>query len=161
MLRISYLLVLSYTSAYSIPRVVSRHRLRGLDPMASILRASFSGINAAVLLKPHQLVNLTHSSQKHVEYIGKVVATRQQSLLVRIDENTTDMFTGLFRNADWVMWQGYWGSADNRTLDSKIAVFVDMVAWLNDYNITLRADFNNIYDWKAWHEASFIITDHL
>ena len=92
-----------------------------------------------------------------MQYVGKVVPTRQPSLLVRMDENTTDMFTGIFTNTDWVMWQGYWGSANNRTLDSKIAVFVDMVAWLDDYNITLRGDFNHITDWKAWHEASFII----
>ena len=156
MLRISYLLVLSNTSAYSIPRLVSRHRNRVLEPEASILRASFSGINAAVLLKP-QIVNATLSIQKDMQYVGKVVPTRQPSLLVRMDENTTDMFTGIFTNTDWVMWQGYWGSANNRTLDSKIAVFVDMVAWLDDYNITLRGDFNHITDWKAWHEASFII----
>jgi len=159
MLRIvSLILVFSNISAYLSPRVVTRHRHRVLDPAASILRASFSGTNAAVLLKPRSLVNDTHPVEKYVQYVGKVVPTRQPSLLVRMDENTTDMFTGQFINTDWVMWQGYWGSAHNRTIASKIAVFVDMVAWLKHYNITLRGDFNHISDWKAWHEAS-IITD--
>jgi hypothetical protein len=160
MLRIvSVILVLSYTSAYLSQHFRSRNRRRSLAPEASILRASFSGTNAAVLLKPRTFVNDTHPVEKYVQYVGKVVPTRQPSLLVRMDENTTDMFTGQFMNADWVMWQGYWGSANNRTIDSKIAVFVDMVAWLKRYNITLRGDFNHIADWKAWHEASCIITD--
>ena len=102
-----------------------------------VLRASFTGGDASLLLKPIDSI-------KSKEYVGKVVSTRQKSLLIRIDEDTTDMFTGSFTNSDWVMWQGYWGLDTARSLESKIAVFVDMAQWLENYNITLRADFNNI-----------------
>ena len=145
---------------FSIQHTGPKHNHRFLDPKASILRAVFSGADAAVLLKPESL-NASRLSHKNAKYIGKVVPTHQQSMLVRVDENanTTDVFTGSFRNAEWIIWNGYWTSASTRTTDSKIVVFVDMVEWLSNYNITLRGDFSNISDWKAWHEASFIFRD--
>jgi len=150
------ILVLGFTMQHSGPK----HNHRYLDPKASILRAVFTGADAAVLLKPETL-NSTRLSNKNGKYIGKVVPTHQQSLLVRVDENanTTDVFTGSFRSPDWIIWQGFWTAASTRTTESKIVVFVDMVEWLRQYNITLRGDFSNISDWKAWHEASFIIRD--
>jgi hypothetical protein len=143
--------VLSLTLSFFVQHSAPKYDLRSPSPV-SVLRASFSGGDASILLKPVS-VNATQIMSK--EYVGKVVSTRQKSLLIRIDEDTTDMFTGSFTNSDWVMWQGYWGLDTARSLESKIAVFVDMAQWLENYNITLRADFNNIPDWKAWHEASF------
>jgi hypothetical protein len=124
------------------------------------LRASFSGIDAKTLLMPEP-INKTSLIMNGGQYVGRVVPTHQPSLLVRVDEyaNTTDVIMGSFKNVDWIMWQCYWGSSSTRTMESKIAVFMDMVAWLGQYNITLRGDFNNPKDWKAWHEAYFIMKD--
>ena len=143
--------LVSLTLSFFASRNIQKQYLRVPSPV-SVLRASFSGRDASILLKP---VSLNATNIVSNEYIGKVVSTRQKSLLIRIDEDVTDMFTGSFTNSDWVMWQGYWGRDTTRSLESKIIVFVDMVEWLKNYNITLRADFNNIPDWKAWHEASF------
>ena len=139
-----------------MPEISYPHRHQ--SPQSSILRAIFSGSDAAILLKPES-ANLTQLVQNRGQYIGKVVPTRPQSLLVRIDDtaNTTDVFVGSLMNQEWIMWQVYWGSPSTCNIDSKIIVFMDIVAWLNDHNISLTADFNNITDWKAWHEASILI----
>ncbi len=162
-LRLSILaIILSHTLGFSIPLMIPNHshRLRHQSPQSSILRAIFSGSDAAILLKPES-ANLTQLVQNRGQYIGKVVSTRPQSLLVRIDDtaNTTDVFVGSLMNQKWIMWQVYWGSPGSRNIDSKIIVFMDIVSWLKDHNISLTADFNNITDWKAWHEASIIIRD--
>ena len=159
MLRLSLLVaVLSRILGFSLPFIIPNNNLRHKSPQSSILRAIFSGTDAAILLKPES-ANLTQLVQKRGQYIGKVVPTRPQSLLVRVDENanTTDVFIGSLMNQEWIMWQVYWSSARSRNIDSKIIVFMDIVSWLNHYNISLTADFNNITDWKAWHEASILI----
>ena len=159
MLRLSLLVaVLSRIIGLSLPFIIPNNNLRHKSPQSSILRAIFSGTDAAILLKPES-ANLTQLVQNRGQYIGKVVPTRPQSLLVRVDENanTTDVFIGSLMNQEWIMWQVYWSSARSRNIDSKIIVFMDIVSWLNHYNISLTADFNNITDWKAWHEASILI----
>ena len=156
----SALLMLSPSFGSSMLHMTQKHSLRNPSPTASIMRALFSGTDAAVLMKP-KTVNTTNIIYKNQEYIGRVVPTHKQSILVRIDENTntTDVFMGALKNTDWIIWQVYWGYASTRSTESKIVVFVDMVQWLENYNITLRGDFNNISDWKAWHEACFMIRD--
>lgn len=159
MLRLSLLtIILSHILGFSLPLMIPNNNLRHQSPQSSILRAVFSGTDAAILLKPES-ANLTQLVQNRGQYIGKVVPTRPQSLLVRVDENanTTDVFIGSLMNQEWIMWQVYWSSARSRNIDSKIIVFMDIVSWLNHYNISLTADFNNITDWKAWHEASILI----
>lgn len=159
MLRLSLLVaVLSHILGFSLPFIIPNNNLRHKSPQSSILRAVFSGADAAILLKPES-ANLTQLVQKRGQYIGKVVPTRPQSLLVRVDDyaNTTDVFIGSFMNQEWIMWQVYWGSPNSRIIDSKIIVFMDIVEWLNYYNISLTPDFSNITDWKAWHEASIIM----
>ena len=159
MLRLSLLVaVLSRIIGLSLPFIIPNNNLRHKSPQSSILRAIFSGTDAAILLKPES-ANLTQLVQNRGQYIGKVVPTRPQSLLVRVDENanTTDVFIGSLMNQEWIMWQVYWSSARSRNIDSKIIVFMDIVSWLNHYNISLTAEFNNITDWKAWHEASILI----
>ena len=151
MLRLSLLVaVLSHILGFSLPFIIPNNNLRHKSPQSSILRAIFSGTDAAILLKPES-ANLTQLVQNRGQYIGKVVPTRPQSLLVRVDENanTTDVFIGSLMNQEWLMWQVYWSSARSRNIDRKIIVFMDIVSWLNHYNISLTADLNNITDWKA------------
>ena len=159
MLRFAILVaVLSHILGLSLPFMIPNNSLRHKSPQSSILRAVFSGADAAILLKPES-ANLTQLVKNKGQYIGKVVPTRPQSVLVRVDDyaNTTDVFIGSFMNQEWIMWQVYWGSHTTRSIDSKIIVFMDIVAWLNYYNISLYGDFSNITDWKAWHEASIIM----
>ena len=139
--------LLSNALSFFLPFSAQSQSLR-IPSAVCVLRASFTGGDASLLLKPIDSI-------KSKEYVGKVVSTRQKSILIRIEEDITDVFTGTFANSEWTMWKGNWGSDKTRSIESKIEVFIDMKDWLKNYNITLSADFNNIQDWKVWHEASF------
>ena len=70
---------------------------RHCNPTASILRASFSGTDAkALLMLMPEAVNRTNMIMNNGQYVGRVVPTRQPSLLVRVDgaANTTDVIMG-------------------------------------------------------------------
>jgi len=116
-----------------------------------ILRASFSGSDASALLIRTKTLPLKD------EYIGRVVPTRQTSILVRVDDKHTDVFMGTFNSQIWTMRRGYWAKTTDRSMESLTGVFVDLVSWLKPHNITLYGDFDGITDWKIWHEARIIM----
>ena len=114
-----------------------------------ILRASFSGSDASALLIQTKIARN--------EFIGRVVPTRQTSILVRVDDKHTDVFMGTFNSQIWTMRKGYWAKTTERSMDSLTEVFVDLISWLTPHNITLSGDFDSITDWKIWHEARLLI----
>ena len=114
-----------------------------------ILRASFSGSDASALLIQTKITRN--------EFIGRVVPTRQTSILVRVDDKHTDVFMGTFNSQIWTMRKGYWAKTTERSMDSLTEVFVDLISWLTPHNITLSGDFDSITDWKIWHEARLLI----
>ena len=116
-----------------------------------ILRASFSGSDASALLIQTKTLPLKN------EFIGRVVPTRQTSILVRVDDKHTDVFMGTFNSQIWTMRKGYWAKTTERSMDSLTEVFVDLISWLTPHNITLSGDFDSITDWKIWHEARLLI----
>ena len=58
-----------------------------------------------------------------------------------------------FLHYNYVMFHSYWGNEEYLSFQNKVDLFKELSIWLNIYNITLKAYFDNNIDCLAWHIA--------
>ena len=124
-----------------------------------VLHSAFDYKQSHSLLSPEQIKksDLVLKKIEHIYNHDKYDKLSSRPRLMIYYENTEDI-THKFIHYNFTMVESVWGS--KIATDEKIAVFKEMRAWLNKYNQTLKAFFENDNDLLAWHVASYDSGEH-